>query len=254
MKKQTFGTMAITALMLLGCGCAVTPDPVPNPNPNPLPEPIHFPIIWGDNELFEEKNTPLAVRVVPSVASHESRLCSQIKERLNNSYSMSVEGNTPCDMQVNVHSEFKVIVPLPQLRMYHNLEIGVATPTGEPLYSVWQHKSEVAEAYSSDDACRNALLASAMRGVDNWMKNIFTPGGNQTFAVSIVRFRIAYYLVDLNFSRMETEQRTLLNKLRKIKGVYDVRIIESNAKNRIVSFRILYRKDQLPYGIASAVK
>ena len=254
MKKQILCIMVMSALMLLVCSCAVHPAPVVNANAEPMSEPIHFPIIWGDNELFDEKNTPLAVRVVPSVLSQESRLSELIKARLTNSYVQSVEGNTPCDMQINIHSEFKEIAPLPQLRMYHILEIETSTPEGLPLLSRWSHKSEVAEAYSNDEACRNMLLRSATRGMDNWLKNIFTTGNGQTFAVSVLRFRIARYLIDLNFSRLETEQRALLNQLRKIRGVCNVRIIESNPKHKIVSFRVLYRKDQLPYGIARAVK
>jgi hypothetical protein len=138
--------------------------------------------------------------------------------------------------------------------MYHMLEIGASTADGRPLFSTWSHKSEVAEAYTNEEACRNKLLYSATRGIDNWLKNIFTTGNGQIFGVSVLRFRIAKYLVDLNFVRMETEQRELLNQLRKINGVCNVRIIESNPKNKIVSFRVLYRRDQLPYGVASAIK
>ena len=254
MKTRILCSMTITAVAVLFMGCAMHPEPVLNANAAPISEPIHFPIIWGDNELFEEKNAPLAVRVVPSVASQENKLSEHLKARLNNAYIRSVESNEPWDMQINVNSEFKQIAPAPQLRMYHLLEIGITTPDGLPLFPTWGHKSEVAEAYSEEEACRNKLLYSATRGIDNWMKNIFKTGNGQAFRVSVLRFRITHYLIDFNFARMETEQRKLLNQLRKINGVCNVRIIESNYKNKIVSFRVLYRRNQLPYGVARVIK
>lgn len=254
MKKQIFRFMVIFAAVFLIYGCSIHPQPVTNPNSGPYTEPIHFPIIWGDNELFDEKNAPLAVRVVSSLASQDSSLSELIRSRLNNSYVHTVDGNAPCDLQINVHSEFKLIAPLPQLRMYHLLEIDASSPEGLPMLSRWSHKSEVAEAFSSDSECRSKLLFSAARGVNNWLKNIFITGDGQSLAVSVVRFRVAHYLVDVKFARMEIEHRTLLNQLRKIKGVCNVRTIEVDPKGKIISFRVLYRRKQLPHGIARSIK
>ena len=248
--KSHYLTLILSAFaMLLASGCVSYSSPVNNPAAAPMPEPIRA---WGANELIEERNYPMIVRIVQNDTADTNTLSDQLQKSLSGFSVQTAVGNTPCDIQIMLKSDFKEIAPLPQLRMYHNLEIATADANGIQLLPPWTHKSELAEAFSSADACRSKLLRSASNGVASWVRDVFTGNADAKMAVSVVRFRLAKYLIDLNFYRIETEQRELLNALRKINGVYNVRMIEFDADNRIVSFRVLYRKDRLPQGIVQA--
>ena len=60
---------------------------------------------------------------------------------------------------------------------------------------------------------------------------------------SVVRFKMSRKLIELNPIRFEEDVRAVLNKLRKIDGVVEVRMIESNKETRIASFRVLSREN-----------
>lgn len=252
MKKTTYHVLlGAVALTCLACGCAVHPGPLANPNSQPLPEPIR---VWGDNELFEESKTPLAIRVVNAPTSEEFSLSQRLQGSLNTFSSRADESNAPCDLQIMVDSDFREIAPAPQVRMYHLLTINTASADGTQLIDNWQHKSECAEAFTSAEECKTKLLNSAANSMNDWVRKSFFTQTGQLLEVSVVRFRLAKYLIDLNFYRIETEQRAVLNKLRSTPGVCNVRMIEFDADKRIASFRVLYRKDMLPKGIRGVEK
>ena len=241
MKKSLFSGAAGLMTLFLVAGCQVTtPAPIADNNSAPLPEPISY---YGGIELFDEKTVPLAVMVKSAAAAEETAFAETLKNILNKSNVISVPDGKPCDIQIIVNSDYQVLTPAPQCRLKHTLAITVAAADGTKLLPVWSHKSELQQAYPSFADAKNKLDPQIKESIKAWEKNNFVSDAEKAFKVSVVRFRMSRRFIELNPIQFEKDLRIVLNKLRRIDGVDDVRMIEANKETRIVSFRILSRKN-----------
>lgn len=239
MKKNLIsGTTGFLTLLLVA-GCRVTtPTPITDANAQPLPEPISY---YGDIELFEVRNTPLAVLITSSAASEENFVAETLKTCLNDSNINSVSPGKPFDLQISINSTYRELTPAPQCRVNHMLAISVASSDGTKLLSVWEHKTEALQAYVTLNEAKSKLVPQINESIKLWKKNHFSKEAGKILNASVVRFKMSRKLIELSPIRFEEDLRLVLNKLRKIDGVVGVRMIEANKENRIASFRILCR-------------
>ena len=239
-KKMISGTTGVLALLLIA-GCRVTtPGPVADANTKALTEPISY---YGDVELFDEKSTPLIVRIAPATASEDTFGVETLKNCLNRSNVKSVSLGKPCDIQISINSTYQELTPAPQCRLSHVLAISVASADGTPLLPVWEHKTETMQAYATSSAAKSKLKSQINESIKLWGKNHFRKEAGSVLNASVVRFKMSRKLIELNPIRFEEDVRAVLNKLRKIDGVVEVRMIESNKETRIASFRVLSREN-----------
>lgn len=241
MKRRLFsGTTGILAL-LFAAGCRVTvPAPTPDENAKPMPEPISY---YGGIDVFEKKSSPLMVKVTAPAASDEISLAETMKGVLNKSNVNCVLPGAPCDIQISVDSAYKELTAAPQCRMSHLLTISVSSPDGVMLSPRWEHKTAMAASCSTAAEAKAKLRPQINETIREWGKNNFSNEVEKNLKASVLRVKMSRSLIELNPIRFEEELRTVLNRLRKIKGVVNVRMIEANKDTRIASFRILYRDD-----------
>jgi hypothetical protein len=241
MKRSFFtGATGILALTLFA-GCRVaTPAPIADSNVKALPEPISY---YGEIELFDEKSSPLAVMVSAPAASDETSLAEYMKSVLNKSDITCVQPGQPCDIRISVDSSYQELTAAPQCRLSHLLTIAVSAPDGTGLQPAWEHKTETTQAYPTTADAKNKLLPLIKENIRAWEKAYFSNEAGKVLKVSVVRFKMSRNIVELNPIQFEKDLRRVLNRLRKITGVVDVRMIEADKESRIASFRVLYRKD-----------
>ncbi|MBQ9775749.1 MAG: hypothetical protein IJW17_06895 [Lentisphaeria bacterium] len=241
MKKMFFSGAAGAFALLAAAGCSVlTPKPLADANGEALPEPVSY---YGDIELFEEKNVPLAVTVISSAASEDVSPAETMKSALTKFDVNCVPYGKPSDLKINVDSVYQEITPAPKCRLSHLLSISVSAADGTKLLPTWEHKTEVQQAYANNEEAKAKLRPQINESVNVWVKNYFNKSTENVLKVSIVRFRLSRGVGELDPLRFEGDLRKVLNRLREINGVADVRMIEADKKNRIASFRVLYRKD-----------
>ena len=239
MKKKIISGMTGALALLLIAGCRVTtPAPISDANAKALPEPISY---YGDVELFEVKSTPLAVMITSAAASEETFVAEILKTCLNKSDVISVSHGKPCDLQININSTYRELTPAPQCRLSHILAISVAASDGTTLLPVWEHKTEALQAYAALNIAKSKLQPQINESIKLWEKNHFSKEAGKILSASVVRFKMSRKLIELNQFRFEEDLRSVLNKLRKIDGVVEVRMIEADKETRIASFRVLYR-------------
>ena len=239
MKKNLISGAVGALTLLLVAGCRITtPTPIADENAKALPEPISY---YGDVELFDEKSTPLVVMVANSPDAEETYISETLKSFLNKSNINCVSAGKPCDIQININSAYSELTPVPQCRLSHILSISVSACDGTKLLPVWEHKTEALRAYSTLAEAKAKLTPQIKDSIKAWEKNNFQNEAGKFFKASIVRFKMSRKLIELNPIRFEEDLRSVLNKLRKLNGVVDVRMIEANKESRIASFRVLYR-------------
>lgn len=242
MKKNLISGIAgsLTVLMLSSCVGLMNPEPVEDPNAKPLNEPVSY---YGDIEMFDEKTAPLMVKITSPVSSDDASLPEVMKNILQSSDVNCVHPGIPCDISISVNSAYHELTSAPSCRMRHLLSINVAAADGTVLLKKWEHKTETAHAYPSAADAKSKMKGMIHEAIREWEKNNFRNEAGKLFKVSIVRFRTSRSLIEFNSVRFEQDLRKILNRLRQIKGVVDVRMIEIDKANRIASFRVLYRND-----------
>ena len=243
MKKSLISKTAGVLALLLMAGCRVaTPTPAPDDNTRPLPKPFLY---YGDIELFDEKITPLAAMITTTAASDEISLAETLKNSLNRSNIICVSPGSPYDIQISINSAYQDLTPVPQCRLSHILSISAAAADGRTLLPVWKHKTEVNQAYKTSVEAKSKLRPAINESIDLWVGSRFGGEVKNVLRVSVMRFKMPRKLIELDPVYFEKELRTVSNKLRRIDGVIDVRIIEADRVNRIASFRVLYRGNGL---------
>lgn len=236
------GILSIHLLLLL-TACAPEPvQPLTDPNAPPLKEPVTY----SDRvQLFDEKRYPLAVRLIPSLSADGQYFNETLKKVLQDQGIDCVLPGKPYDIQIRLDSAFQKLTPAPQCRMSHILTLSVTAPNGTRLLPVWSRKTEMTRAYSTEEKAKNKLLPRINANIAAWGKIDFRNNVAKNLRVSVVRFRLSHKLIELDQKRFEKEQIQILNRLRRIKGVADVRMIEASRKNKTASFRVLFRSDIL---------
>ena len=241
MKKKIFSgvTGLLASVMIAGCR-VITVSPVADANAKALPEQISY---YGDVELFEVKRTPLAVMITSPAASEENFVAETLKTCLDKSNVICVSPGSPCDIRISINSTYRELTPAPGCRLNHILAISVASADGTQLLPVWEHKTEALQAYATLNAARAKLKPQINASIKHWEKHHFSKEAEKVLNASVVRFKISKRLIELDPLHFERDLRAILNKLRKINGVVEVRMIEAERRTRIASFRVLYRKN-----------
>lgn len=247
--KHTTILLCASALSLLSCACnSVTPAPIANENGQALAEPIPF---YRGMQVIEEKNVPLCYALP---ASGDCRIADQVKTALRRSNATLVTAGSPSDVQLQVtHSlkNLKISTPTPQTRYALGVQVTMNLAPGGARQVLWQTEVSDQKAYTSAETAQNALIQQLASALD---KEDLLANAERTLGVSVLRIAASRELVEINSGKFDTEISQTLSTLRKINGVMNVRLIEADNANRIASFRILYRKDALPQGIAARLR
>lgn len=239
MNRNFISSVTGLFILTLAVGCRVTmPTPLADVNASALAEPISY---YGDIELFDEKSTPLSVKVAAPASSDDISLIETLKDAVNKSDVNCTAFDKPCDIQIYINSAYQELTPAPQCRLSNSIAISVAAPDGTMLLPIWQHKTQNMQAYSTAADAKNKLRPVINETILAWEKNNFRREVVKNLNVSIVRFKMSRRLIELDPIRFEKDLRLIINKLRKLAGCIDVRTIEANKETRIVSFRILHR-------------
>ena len=244
MKKFfTVNAVGCVILMLSSLGCQVsTPPDLANENAPAVVEPVPY---YGDMVMFSETNTPLVVQVSNTPDTDEAALAGFANSALQQSDVKSSAPGSPCDIRVIIDSDCRRITSAPQCRLSNSITITVAAPDGTKLLPDWTHKSETLQGYSTEVKAREAMLPQLRNAVNEWQRSYFRNNAANQLKAAVLRFKTSKHLIEINPIRFEKDLRSILNALRKIDGVADVRMIEADKQNRIASFRVLYYSSKI---------
>ena len=256
MKHYLSICLGLLALCLLS-GCYITPDAL---TPYTQTVPLQIPRFGSKILLFDEFRTKVQVKVITSGDNPE--IADIVKQLLNKSDFAAVadgslrnQNNAPLyDIQLNFTSSYEQIKPAPNCIMHNDLNVTISSVKGTNFSNSWSHKSETNEPSPTESAAKARLLPDIKRAVENWVSNSFIAEGNKYLDVAILRFRTDNNFIEFDPYNYEHAVLYLRNLLSKIDGIVAFDAVEAKRRSRIVSFRVLYRKNQFPYGLAGAVK
>ena len=244
-KKHLISAVSLSVLFLLA-GCYVTPDPIIGSKVIPMPIPY-----YGDTMLFDEIHDKVTVKVIYS--GLDPVVAEIVRQHLCNSDFVTSANSNNYDIQLNFRSSYELIQPPPNCIMHHNLYVTVSSSAGTNFSHPWQHRSETNTVSSTEEAARARLLPDIKRSVENWINGSFIAEENKFLDVSILRFRTDHSLIEFDPYNFEHAVVNLSNILKSTNGVIAVHLIEQIPGKRIVSFRVLYRKDIIPSGLPVAI-
>ena len=247
--KTLLGSVGII-LLCNGCQLTTTPDPLPDTNAAALAEPISY---YGDVRLISEKKDPLRVKVISAATSEETAVSEQMQLLLKKADIQPSIGNEPFDMQIYVNASSKILTAAPACRISGAMRITATSTEGVSLLKNWNHKIENHQTFATEQAARNALTRQMISDLNIWCDEVFMYQAMPLLDISIMRFALSRSLIEIG-TQVNVETRELLNRLRALSGVMDVRLIDVNRKDRIASFRVLFRKDIYPNGLAPVIK
>lgn len=244
-------TLYASAALLFCAGCGViTPQPIANPNSGPLPEPVSY---YGETQLFAENKDKLRIKINTNLSYSDPRLAEHAVSMLKDVDYATVGNGEPFDIQLTVKSSFKQITPPPQCRVRHTLQINIASAEGIQLFAPWSRYTESNVVRPTFAEAQAGLMPTVNKHLESCIRNAVISDGRAILDVSILRFKTTRNVIEFDPYLFETDLRLLLNKLRKIKGVLAVRMIESDKKQRVASFRVVFRKDIIPYGLTTVI-
>ena len=199
----------------------------------------------SDMVMFSETNTPLVVQVTNTPDSDETALAGFAESALQQADVKCSAPGVPCDICVIINSDCRKITSAQQCRLSNRITITVAAPDGTKLLPDWDQKSETLQGYSSEAKAREAMLPQLNAAVNEWQSSYFRKNVANRLKVAVLRFKTSRSLVEIDPIRFEKDLRSILNSLRKIDGVADVRMIEADKQNRIASFRVVYCSEKI---------
>ncbi len=245
--------LLFSAVMLSGCS-VFYPGRLSDRNGNAVPEPIP---VYGDSFLFSETRDDFRVGIRSNAS--DTVAAAGIATYLSGNVAKygaktELQESTPRDIEISFESKFKEVTAAPKCRMYNTTSIGIVDPDGQVIAAMQSKKSESQETYADALAAKNALIPAVLAGVDNWLAHTFKHVTEQQLGVSVLRFKASKSLVELDVNRFEKEYAEIAGKLRNCNGIRNVRVIEADKGNRIVSIRVLYQKDKYPSGLAGFVQ
>lgn len=239
MYRNTFYSAAGALALMLFAGCrTVTPAPVADANAEGIQENIYY---YGDIELFDESSTPIAAAITTTDADGENAFAAALTSALQYSGVTCVTPDKPCDIRINIKSDYNELIPAPQCRMNHILTIFATYADGRKLLPPWEHKTEHQQPYPTAAEAKAKMVPQICRSIKSWGERNFNSPAEMFLQASVVRFKLSRKLIELNPIRFEEELRSVTAQLRNIRGVVFVRMIEADKANRIASFRILHR-------------
>ena len=247
--KQTTTLICASALSLL-CGACnyVAPTPLADENAPAIVEPLPF---YRSLQVFEERSVPLCYTVT---ASDNCPISGLVKNSLRRGEAVLAKDGSPCDVQLKVtHTlkNIKISTPVPQTRYMLNVQIFMNAPRVSSQQLLWQTEVSDQKAYASAETAQAALTQQLGSVLDT---KALLADTERSLGVSVLRIATSRNLVDFNANTFETDVRSALDEVRRINGVLNVRMIEADKNNRTVSFRVLYRRDALPAGIAAKIR
>lgn len=258
MKHHLSVCLGLLALCLLS-GCYITPNAL---NPYTQTVPMQIPRFGNKILLFEEIRHKVLVKVITSGDNPE--IADIVKQRLEQSDFAAVTngsfrdqtGKMLYDLQLNFTSAYEQIKPAPNCIMHNDLNVTISSIKGNTNYSdPWSHRSETNEPSPTESAAKARLLPDIKRAVGNWVNNSFIAEGNKYLDVAILRFRTENPFIEFDPYNYEHAVLYLRNLFSRIDGIVAFDVVESKKWfSRIVSFRVLYRKNQFPNGLSEAVK
>lgn len=237
--KNLFSILAVSLTLLTFLnGCLVyTPRNVADVNAPGLPEPISY---YSGIQLFDLRQVPLVVAVNSSPAD-ELSLAATLKELLQQPDVQCVSFGRPCDLQISVKSDFEQLTPAPNCRLSHTLTLSVATANGAQLVPYYDHKTDSLDSYATAAEAKAKMLPQINKSLKVWERNHFRTAAGTPLKAALLRFRTHMPFIEVDPLNFEEDLRKILNKLRQLPGVADVRLIESNKNDKLASFRVLYR-------------
>lgn len=256
MKHYLSICLGLLALCLLS-GCYTTPDALPE-YPQCIPQPI--PRFGSKILLFDEFRDKVQVKVIasgdnPEVAEIAKKCLEQSDFAAEAKGAIRDQNGKPLyDIQLNFTSAYEQIKPAPNCIVHNNLNVTVSSVKGTSFSMPWSHRTETNEPSPTESAAKARLQPDIKRAVENWVTNSFIAEGNKYLDVAILRFRTDNNFIEFDPFNFDHAWLNLRNLLGSLNGIVSVETIEAKRWPRIVSFRVLYRKNVFPKGLSQAVK
>lgn len=249
---KTTMILGISALSLLCGACGhVVPAPVADSNAAALGEPIPY---YRNLQVFDEKNVPLCY----ALPANKSEISAMVVHTLAQNGAVLVDAAKPYDAKLEVGHFYRsqtITEPTPQKRYSLSVNMALITSQGVKLQDLWSTEVSDQKAYDAEAVAQQALLKRFNTVLkEKGAAKTFLKNTESKLAASVLRFATSRDLVEFSSSQFDADVRTVLNHLRKMDGVLEVRLIEADTANRILSCRVLYRKDVLPQGIAAEIR
>ena len=237
MKKSLIPcTVCILVFMLLQGCTLVTPAPINDTNANNIAVPLHK---YGDITLFEQLRAPLQVAVTAPGTTEDTALINTMRKYLQQSDINCTAPGAPFDIQISINSKYNVLTPAPNCRLSNVTAISVSAPDGTKISEDWQRKTENQQAYATAELAKAKLQSAIEKNIELWEKNYFRTEAGGRLNVVILRFKMSKRWIELDPIHFERDIMKVNKNLRKTENVADVRMIEVDKENRIVSFRVL---------------
>ena len=250
MKNNSFlSFLCVGALCAAAVGCAPAPKipPMGDSNAPALGEPLS--IEWK-SYLMQEKKVPLQVRVTDLHGA--SALTSALSAMITGAQIKATDDpRIPYDIQVSLKSSSRELTAAPSCRMLNRVEIFTAA-YGVEVIRNWSVTTENQQPCPTRTAAEGFIFDQVKENLRNWNNDLFTPAVKDLLQVSVVRFSAAADLIEI-FPAQDREIREITSAIRSLPGVINVRLIEDNRELRLVSFRVLFRRDKMPAGVAKAL-
>ena len=209
--------------------------------------------------LFDEFRHKVQVKVIasgdnPEVAEIAQKCLAQSDFAAVASSIRNHDGSPYYDVQLNFTSSYEQIKPAPNCIIHNNLNVTISSVKGTSFSMPWSHRTETNEPSPTESAAKARLLPDIKRSVENWVTNSFIAEGNKYLDVAILRFRTDNNFIEFDPYNFEHARLYLNNLLSNTNGIIAVDEIEVKRWPRIVSFRVLYRKNQFPDGLSQAIR
>lgn len=231
---------AMVMLYVQGCTTLVTPDQMEENRTSEYTVPL---LNYGGIELFSEIRVPLQVAVTAAPTLEETSLVKTLQGALQKTDVNCTAPGKDCDIRIYVDSVYRELTREPQCRLYNITTVTVAASDGTKLLPDWKHRTENQQASERKAQAISKLLPYINRNAVSWAKKNFRREVSSHFGVSVLRFKMSRSRIELDRIHFERDMMKINKKLRSIDGVYDVRMIEVNKTKRIVSFRILHKRN-----------
>lgn len=241
MKKNLIlcSVCAITGILLQGC-VLVTPQPIGESNAPEIAVPMYH---YGNITLFEELRVPLQVAIVPAASMNEPSLIAAMQKYLQQSDVKCAAPGAPCDVRININSIYRVLTAAPQCRLSHTMIISTTAADGTKILPERKWQAENQQAVATEALAKAKLLPLIDRNIQLWERNYFRKETGKRLKVTILRFKMSKNLIELNPIHFERDLINVNKRLRSIKGVSNVRMIEVDKKTRLVAFRVLHHSN-----------